>query len=93
MPVSFVCNPGAGVMERHGDYDIPVNQVLDPGNTLNGEVSLLADRVTGCIFTYDKGTNTRNGLLTVDLSIEATDTQGNTNTVRLVQQIEVPNTP
>jgi len=93
MPVSFVCNPGAGIMERHGNYDIPVNQVLDPGNTLNGEVSLLADRITACTFTYDPGTNTRNGLLTVDLSIASTDTQGNTNTVRLVQQIEVPNIP
>jgi MSHA biogenesis protein MshO len=92
-PVSFVCKPGVGVMERHADYTIPVNQVLDPGNTLNGNVSLLADRVSACTFTYDPGTNTRNGLLIVDLSISSTDTQGNLNTVRLVQEIQVLNIP
>ena len=93
MPVSFVCDPGAGVIERHGNYDIPVAQVLDPGNTLNGEVSLLGDRVTACTFSYDPGTNTRNALLTISLSISTTDTQGNPNTVILVQQIQVPNIP
>jgi MSHA biogenesis protein MshO len=93
MPVSFVCDPGAGVMERHGDYDIPVNQVLDPGTTLNGDVSLLADRITSCTFTYDPGTNSRNALLTVALSVSAVDTQGNANTVSLLQEIQVPNIP
>ena len=85
--------PSAGVMERHGDYDIPVNQVLDPGTTLNGDVSLLADRITSCTFTYDLGTNSRNALLTVALSVSAVDTQGNANTVSLLQEIQVPNIP
>ena len=93
MPVSYVCNPGVGIIERHGDYDISLAQVLDPGGTLNGNVSVLADKVTACSFTFDPGTNTRNGLLTADITVSSTDTQGNANTVRLVEQIQVPNIP
>lgn len=89
MPVSYVCDPGAGTLTRQADYPITPVQSLNPGGT----VSLLANHITGCTFTYTQGTSTRNALLSVAISIAAQDTQGATNTVRLVEQIPVPNIP
>lgn len=88
-PVSFVCDTNAGTVTRDADYAISAIQSISPG----GSSALLADNVSSCSVTYEQGTNSRNGLLIVALSLTATDTEGNQNNVRLVQQIQVPNSP
>ncbi|MFQ5659794.1 MAG: type II secretion system protein J [Gammaproteobacteria bacterium] len=89
MPVSFVCNPAAGTITRQADYAITTLQLPNPGPPGR----LLADNVTQCTFKYDQGANSRNALLVADITISATDTQGNPNRVRLIEQIQVPNVP
>lgn len=89
MPVSFVCDPGAGTLSRQAGYAITPTQVSNPGGT----VSVLADNVTSCTFTYNQGTNSRSALLTANLVISTIDTQGTTNAINLIEQIQVPNVP
>jgi MSHA biogenesis protein MshO len=89
MPVSFVCDSGAGTLTRFSDYDISAGQSTNPG----GNSALLADQVQSCTFLYVQGVASRNALLTATLVVRDTDTQGDTNDVRLVEQISVPNVP
>ncbi len=89
MPVSFVCNTGTGTVNRDANYTISPTQSLNPG----GISDMLADNVSSCSFTYVQGTGSRNALLTIALVLSAKDTEGNSNKVRLVQQIQVPNIP
>lgn len=89
MPVSYVCDSATGVLTRQADYTITAAQALNPGGT----VAVLANNIASCTFTYSPGTSTRNGLLSVDIRISTEDTQGTTNNVRLVEQIQVPNIP
>lgn len=89
MPVSFVCDPAAATLTRQADYMIAAGQLLNsapPG-------TLLSDKVSACRFTYQQGSNSRNALLIVAITLSATDTQGNPNTVQLLEQIQVPNIP
>ena len=89
MPVSYVCDTGAGSITRQADYTIAGIQLDNP----NPPGDILAENVTGCSFTYADGTNSRNGLLTLDITFTRVDTQGIPNRVRLVEQIPVPNIP
>lgn len=89
MPVSFVCDSGAGTLTRFADYDISAAQSTAPG----GDSAVLADKVQSCDFRYVQGVGSRNALLTVTLVVRDTDTQGDANDVRLVEQISVPNAP
>lgn len=89
MPVSYVCNPGAGTITRQADYTIAAAQLTNP----NPPGDILVENVSSCNFIYAQGTNSRNGLLTIDITLTKTDTQGNPNSVRLVEQIQVPNIP
>lgn len=62
-------------------------------DTLSGAYSytgaaLVVDSVSGCSFTYTPGTNTRNGLVTLHLSL----TKGG-ETISLLQQVHVDNAP
>ena len=90
MPVSFVCNTGAGTVTREANYTISPAQSISPGGS---STALLADNVSSCSFTYVQGTGSRNALLTIALVLSAKDTEGNSDKVRLVQQIQVPNIP
>lgn len=89
MPVSFVCDTTNEEITREAEYSISITQSINPGGT----VSLLANRISACTFIYSPGTSSRNGILTVDITISALDTQGTTNNVRLIEQIQVPNIP
>ena len=89
MPVSFVCASGAGTITRQAGYTITAAQSSSPG----GSSALLANRVASCRFAYSQGTGSRNALLTAEGVVSNTDSSGDTNTVRLVEQIQVPNVP
>ncbi len=77
-PVSYVCS--GGQVNRHSEYAI--------GAAPGGTVNLLVDQVTACAFQYSQGTSSRAGLLTITLSISEAG-----ESVRLFQQIHVPNQP
>ena len=89
MPVSYVCASGAATITRQAGYTIASSQSTSPGGT----VSLLANRVASCRFTYSQGTGSRNALLTAEVVMSATDSAGTANNVRLIEQIQVPNIP
>ncbi len=91
-PVSYICDPLAGVLTRYTGYSIAQNhadrdstpELLAAGAT----VSVMADRVTGCAFSYAPGTAERAGMLTLELSVGE---QG--ETISLLAQVHVDNVP
>lgn len=58
---------------------------LDGSNPVD---SLVVDSITGCTFTYDPGTNTRSGLVTLRLTLSQDG-----ETITLLQQVHVDNAP
>lgn len=82
-PVSYLCDPLAGTLNRNAGYPITVAQ---PTATNVGDP--LADRVTACNFRFDPGTATRGGLLTMTLTLA-----DGGETVTLLHQVHVFNAP
>ena len=87
--MSFVCDLDNQEVTRQADYTIASTQVVNPGGT----ASVLVNKLSACKFTYNQGTNSRNGILQVDLQLSAVDSQGATNNIRVIEQIQVPNIP
>ena len=87
-PVSFTCT--AGDINRQSDYAINPAQALSPAG---GTSSILANQVSSCIFTYNPGTSSRNGIVTIDITMSFTSSSGLVNNIRLAQQVQVPNIP
>ena len=90
-PVTFLCANDA--MRRYDDYEIthrveaPTAAQLAALPTAPAPV-LMADRVSGCEFDYQPGTPTRNGLLTVRITVAEAG-----ETITLLDQIHVANLP
>lgn len=82
--ISFICGGSANRMQRHSGYGLDTSQNLTPGGT----VALMGRDVTACSFTYDQGTSSRAGLVTIDITI-ARDGEP----VRLLHQVHVMNAP
>ncbi len=76
--VAFACE--GGVLSRYA-YAYNQSYNTNPGNTL-------ADRVEECTFSYDAGSSTRAGLLTLTLVLEEEGER-----VRLQHQVQVGNAP
>ena len=90
-PVSFVCDPVAREIQRFVDYDISAAQAVPP---VGATAALVVDKVTACSFSYDPGTATRAGLVSISIAISDVNvSQGGTETVTLMQQVHVPNLP
>lgn len=90
-PVSYLCNLGSEEIRRYASYSIASTQPTDPSVApLNaaGSSSLVTNRVGACEFTYDPGTPSRAGLITIDLTLTEDGEQ-----VRLFEQVHVDNTP
>lgn len=79
-PVSFVCS--GGEINRYDDY--PVGGVVGAGD-------LLINQVTACNFSYNAGSATRAGLVTLSITIQDTSLTG--ASVTLLQQVHVDNQP
>jgi len=83
-PVSFFC--AAGQVTRCTGYAIQAAQPTScPGG---GASSLLVDRVSGCGFSYDPGSSTRAGVVTLRLGLTE---EG--ETISLLSQAQVLNVP
>lgn len=91
-PVTFLCDTTSGLIRRYEGYNIQAAQTaVDSHAELialanPAESAILADRVTGCSFSYSPGTPTRNAMLTVQLVISEAG-----ESVRLLQQVGVMN--
>ena len=79
-PITYKCL-GAQLLRYEG-YTIAMTPVL-------GSAALQADKIAACNFSYDVGTATRSGLMT--LAITLTDSAG--ESVQLLQQVHVDNAP
>ena len=86
--ISYICS--GGQLLRYSNYDFTnTNQPVPPAGA--GVVSaLMADNIGNCIFTYDPGSPSRSGLMTLDLSVTDAATG---ETVRLLHQVHVDNAP
>jgi MSHA biogenesis protein MshO len=96
-PVTYYCGleaDGSRSLTRQSGYPISVNQVDNPvpasGATGAGERRLLAARVASCKFEYSSMANQRSALVILTLALQP---QGSNDTVRLVHQVHVDNTP
>jgi len=85
--ISYVCN--AGQLMRYTNYNFTnkPTQVVPP---VGGNSALMADNIGNCAFTYNSGSPSRSGLMTLDLSVTDADTG---ETVRLLHQVHVDNAP
>ena len=79
-PVSFVCS--GGEINRFDDY--PVGGAVGAGD-------LLINQVNACTFSYNAGSATRAGLVTLSITIQDTSLTG--ANVTLLQQVHVDNQP
>lgn len=91
-PVSYLCDTAAGTLVRYAGYAITASQADRDSNAelvgAGAAASVMADRVTGCAFTYAPGTAERAGMLTLDITL-AEDGER----VRLLSQVHVDNVP
>ena len=89
-PVTFRCDTSAVAtknkqLQRYQDYPISVSQPNPPAVS----ASILANHVSGCVFSYNSGTATRSGLVTLEITLA--DEAG--ESVRLMHQVHVDNIP
>lgn len=94
-PVTYECNTNVGVqtLTRFSGYPIAAAQPAGafPAGTAAG---VLANGVTGCAMTYTPGVTERSGLVSITLTLSQTDPQtGMAETVNLMTQVQVSNTP
>jgi MSHA biogenesis protein MshO len=85
-PVTYRCDLTAGVLTltRYSGYAIAATQPDPPASG----AALLAQNVSGCLFTYEPGITERSGLVSMRLSL----TQNN-ETVTLYHEAHVSNVP
>ena len=81
-PVSFVCNTGTNQITRHDDYTI--GGAVGAGN-------LLVNQISACDFSYNPGSASRAGLVSLSITIQDTSLGG--GSVTLLQQAHVDNQP
>ena len=82
-PVSYIC--AGGVLRRYWSYAIAAAQPVPPVGASN---ALIADRLTGCNFTYAPGPTQAQALVTLSLAL----TDGG-ETINLLYQVHVNNVP
>jgi MSHA biogenesis protein MshO len=85
-PITFACDLTSGQLIRYDAYLISAGQNNPPANA---NAALLANQVSACSFHYSTATQTRAGLVTLQITL--TDDSG--ESTRLIQQIHVDNTP
>ncbi len=84
-PVTYRCDTGAGVVRRHWNYGFVAAQPTPPGA---GSNAILVNGVTACAISYAPGVQQRNGIVSLRLTLT-----GNGESVTLMQQVDVLNSP
>jgi MSHA biogenesis protein MshO len=93
-PVTYACDPTAGnqVIRRYAGgvgYPIAPAQPTPPGST----PVLLVSGVSACSIAYVPGAGSRNGVVSISLTLTRTDADGNAENVTLHTQAHVVNSP
>jgi len=86
-PITYECNLGLGQVIRHSGYGFQPAVASAPWG-LGGTSAVLVGGVTACAFTYLPAVLQRNGLVVLSLSLTR-----NGETVQLLHQVEIQNTP
>ncbi|WP_412479299.1 prepilin-type N-terminal cleavage/methylation domain-containing protein [Azonexus sp. IMCC34839] len=86
-PVSYVCDTVSGAIIRRAGYDFIAAQPTD-FSTLGGTSNILVTDVSDCVFTYTPAVLQRNGLAVLRLTLTR-----NAESVQLLHQVEILNTP
>lgn len=87
-PVSFICDTATGRITRYSEYTFGAVQPTVAAPPAGG--NLLVDNISACSFSYDPGSATRAGLVTLSITITQ---PGLGEQVSLMQQVHVPNQP
>lgn len=92
-PVTYACDLATGTLTRYAGYAIQAAQPVVAGTVplAMDKGALLARQVTACAFSYTVLANVQRGLVNIDLSLGAPNS--NTGVLRLVQQVQARNTP
>jgi MSHA biogenesis protein MshO len=90
VPITYRCDLSAAknkdkTLIRYDDYTIAAVQVVPPAD----KGAIQANYVSSCQFSYNSGSSSRAGLVTVELTL--TDNAG--ESVRLIHQVHVDNQP
>ena len=84
-------NPTGGTIQRYQDFAFASHEADD---TPSSTPALLADHISACTFRYESGTDSRNAVLTIDITVSEFDSYSNvTENVDLFQQVRVLNLP
>ena len=89
--ISYICN--GGQLTRYSGYNFSNAAQPIPPTMIGETVALMANNIGSCNFTYDSGTPARAGLMTLDLTVSALNTNGIVESVRLLHQVHVDNVP
>jgi MSHA biogenesis protein MshO len=84
-PTSYICNPAAGRLQRHGNYGFSAVQPVAPA----GSVTTVVTRLLACSMTYNPGSSQRGGILTIEITLG----DGSGENVNLLHQVHVENVP
>ena len=96
--VTYLCDTSAGTLRKYWGYPITSNQASIDTNAelmaLSGTVTaLMATAVTACTFNYSPGSTTRSGLLVTQLQFTENNANGSPESIKLLKQTHVVNTP
>ena len=98
-PISYLCDDTVNnTITRYEGYPITANH---SGVDTNAELSafagtgkaLVSNKISTCSFSYNAGSATRSGLITINLTLSETMPSGHTESINLLQQVHIPNTP
>jgi len=85
-PVTYGCDNN--LLTRYWGYPITLAQIAPP-TTGVFRSAVLAQGVTGCIFSYSKASNISKGLISLKITMK----NSNNESITLTQQVHVDNTP
>jgi MSHA biogenesis protein MshO len=86
-PISFVCDTASEQITRYTGYGLLPVQPVNSGDFGVGG-NLLTDGVSSCAFSYIEGTNSRNGVITLQIGISEAG-----ESISLLQQVHIYNSP
>jgi MSHA biogenesis protein MshO len=96
-PITYLCDTTARTMRRYEGYSIATSQAnrdTDAELMAAGATrSLVANDVGACQFDYTNGTPTRAALVTLSLTLTRTTPGNAAESVRLLRQVHMENTP
>jgi MSHA biogenesis protein MshO len=98
-PISYLCDDtGSKTITRYQNYPITADhsdvdssaEILAFAGTTS---ALVTNKVSSCNFSYSTGSSARSALLTIRLILSENMTSGNTESISLLQQAHIINTP